>query len=79
MKEFEVLAAGMSGSSLALLVVAGLVVGAVLVGAFVHGSRRKDEEPPPVDIQAALSPDPGVRGTREPRHSQSPDNPGPPY
>ncbi|MCX5215269.1 DUF6479 family protein [Kitasatospora sp. NBC_00240] len=79
MKDFEVLAAGMPGSALALLVVAGLVVGALLVGAFVHGSRRKDKEPPPVDLQAALSPDHGGRGTREPTRSQSPDIPGPPY
>ncbi|MET9618378.1 DUF6479 family protein [Kitasatospora indigofera] len=79
MRDFEVLASGMSGSALALLVVAGLLVGALLVGAFVYGSRRKDKEPPPVDIRAALSPDAGPRGTREPTRSQAPDNPGPPY
>ncbi|MFD0260066.1 DUF6479 family protein [Kitasatospora indigofera] len=79
MKDFVVLAAGMSGSSSALLVVAGLVVGAVLIGAFVHGSRRKEQEPPSVDIRAALSPDAREREPREPARSQSPDSPGPPY
>ncbi|MFF1868812.1 DUF6479 family protein [Streptomyces sp. CB03911] len=79
MKELEVLAAGMSGSSQALLVVAGLVVGALLIGAFVYGSRRKEQEPPPVDIRAALSPDSREGEPREPTRSRSQDSPGPPY
>ncbi|MFC8447482.1 DUF6479 family protein [Kitasatospora sp. NPDC057223] len=89
-----VLAASMTGPAVGLLLAVGLVVVAVLIGAFVYGSRRKSREGPPVHPGTTPGPgpasgswqtpgsgsDPGVRGggPAEPT-ANGRDNPGPPY
>ena len=90
----SVLTAAMTGPAAGLLLAVGLVLVAVLIGAFVYGSRRKSREGPPVRPGTVPGPGPATGSWQTPGNGNDPgvpeggpseptangrDNPGPPY